>query len=451
MFVPSARLISFAAIVLVPFALVVAVAPSASTLAAAGILGFVLVAIIDAGSGAGRLRDLEVSFPATVRLTKDRAGQAELVLKSTASVPRRLRLGLAWPKEFGSQQEEMEVQLPEKTERATLRWPVTPVMRGSFGLGEYFVEALSPLGLWSMRTRRPIRCELRVYPNLQSDRKSVAAVFLNRGSHGSHVIRAMGKGRDFEKLRDYLPGDGMDEIHWKATAKRGRPVTKIFQVERTQEVYAIVDASRLTARTEVIATGAADGAVRIETHLERFVNAALILGVAAEQQGDHFGLITFSDRVHKFVRAKNGAQHFNVCRDALYTLQPRSVSPDFDELTGSIRLRLRKRSLLVFLTALDDPVLAEGFLKNIELLARQHLVIVTMIVPPEVRPLFSDDAVATVDGIYRDLGNHVRWQKLREIEKQLGQRGVRFVAVANGDLVARVVSNYAGIKQRQLL
>ena len=160
---PEARGISFAAIVLVPFALVMAVAPSSSTLAAAGILGFVLVAIIDAGSGAGRLRDLEVSFPATVRLTKDRAGQAELVLKWTASVPRRLRLGLAWPKEFGSQQEEMEVQLPEKTERATLRWPVTPLMRGSFGLGECFVEALSPLGLWSMRTRRPISCELRVF------------------------------------------------------------------------------------------------------------------------------------------------------------------------------------------------------------------------------------------------------------------------------------------------
>lgn len=451
MIVPSSRLILFSAVVLVPFALVMAVAPSASTFALAAMLGFVLVAIIDAASGAGRLRELEVSLPPTVRLTKDRVGQAELTLKWKASVPNRIRLGLAWPKEWGQQQEEMEVQLPEKAEQAKLRWPVTPLVRGNFKLSDCFVEALSPMGLWSMRARQKVSSELRVYPNLQSDRKSVSAVFLNRGSHGSHVIRAMGKGRDFEKLRDYLPGDGMDEIHWKATAKRGRPVTKVFQVERTQEVYAIVDASRLTARTEAVSTGYDNGTVCIETHLERFVNAALILGIAAEQQGDHFGLVTFSDRLHRLVRAKNGTQHFNVCRDALYTLQPRSVSPDFDELAGAIRLRLRKRSLLVFLTALDDPVLAEGFLKNIELLARQHLVIVTMIVPPEVRPLFSDDSVATVDGIYTDLGNHLRWQKLREIEKQLSQRGVRFAAVANGDLVAKVVSNYAGIKQRQLL
>ncbi len=451
MIVPSSRLILFAAVVLVPFALVMAVAPSAATVAATGMLVFVLVAILDAASGAGRLRDLSVSLAETVRLTKDREGQAELVLKWKATVPDRIRLGLAWPKELGPQREEMDVQLPGKSEQAKLLWPVTPLMRGCFRMEECFLEAASPLGLWSVRARKKITCEIRVYPNPQFDRRSVAAIFLNRGGHGSHVIRAMGKGRDFEKLRDYLPGDGMDEIHWKATAKRGHPVTKIFQVERTQEVYAVVDASRLTARTEAVPTGDGVGAVKIETHLERFVNAALILGIAAEQQGDHFGLITFSDRVHKFVRAKNGAQHFNICRDALHTLQPRAVSPDFDELAGALRLRLRKRSLLVFLTALDDPVLAEGFLKNIELLARQHLVIVTMIVPPEERPLFSDPGVATVDGIYEDLGNHIRWQKLREIEKQLGHRGVKFAAVANGELVARVVSDYAGIKRRQLL
>src|SRR5207249_6090507 len=86
-------------------------------------------------------------------------------------------------------------------------------------------------------------------PNLFSERKQLVALFLNRGTFGLHAQRQIGKGRDFEKLREYIPGDSFDEIHWKASAKRGRPVTKVFQIERTQEVYVIIDASRLSARS----------------------------------------------------------------------------------------------------------------------------------------------------------------------------------------------------------
>ena len=108
------------------------------------------------------------------------------------------------------------------------------------------------------------------------------------------------------------------------------------------------------------------------TTLERFVTAGLVLGLAAEQQGDLFGLLTFTNKVESFVRAKNGKAHFSACRDALYTLQPQVVTPDFDELCTFIRLRMRRRALLVILTSLDDPVLAESFVRNLELIRRQH-------------------------------------------------------------------------------
>src|SRR5207249_4933492 len=100
--------------------------------------------------------------------------------------------------------------------------------------------------------------------------------------------------------------------------------------------------------------------------------------LASEQQGHLFGLLTFSDKVQKFVRAKNGKAHYAACRDALYALQPQIVTPDFDELCSFIRLRLRRRALLVFLTALDDPVLAESFVRNMDLIRRQHLILVNM-------------------------------------------------------------------------
>src|SRR5262249_48823294 len=146
------------------------------------------------------------------------------------------------------------------------------------------------------------------------------------------------------------------------------------------------------------------------TVLERFVTASLVLGLAAEQQGDLFGLVTFSDKVEKFVRAKNGQAHYNACRDALYTLQPKTVTPDFDELCTFIRLRLRRRALLVFLTALDDPAIAESFVRNIELIRRQHLVLVNVVRPPGVNPVFSSPDVADVDDLYRHLGGHLQWR-----------------------------------------
>jgi uncharacterized protein (DUF58 family) len=173
--------------------------------------------------------------------------------------------------------------------------------------------------------------------------------------------------------------------------------------------------------------------------------------MAAERQGDLFGLLTFTDKVDRFVRAKNGQAHYSACRDALYTLQPQIVTPDYDEVCTFIRLRLRRRALLVFLTALDDPVLAESFVRNIELIHRQHLVLVNMIQPPGVEPVFANPNVASVDDLYERLGGHLLWHDLRELEKVLHRRGVRFSLLKNERLSAELVSQYLNVKRRQLL
>src|SRR5213075_2821695 len=152
----------------------------------------------------------------------------------------------------------------------------------------------------------------------------LAALFLNRGLFGFHAQRQVGKGREFEKLREYVPGDGYDEIHWKATARRGHPITKVFQIERTQEVYIVVDASRLSGRPALSAGRDAEPSDPLEprgaTILDRFLASALILGQAAEHQGDLFGVVAFADQVQTFLRARNGREHYSACREALFTL-----------------------------------------------------------------------------------------------------------------------------------
>lgn len=457
MIVPRTRLLLWISLIVLPFAAAGATIPGAFVISSILIGGLFAVVLVDAFMARGQLAGIRVHLPEVVRLQKDRPGVLEVRVQNESLSSRLLRVGFAFPREITSESDDRTVLLPAEAAFSRVDWDVTPNRRGQYFLEQAYIEAGSPLGFWAVRASQPARAEVRVYPNLFDERKNVAALFLRRGDLGVHAQRNAGQGRDFEKLRMYVPGDSYDEIHWKASAKRGHPVTKVFQIERTQEVYVIVDASRLTAReikvkNENAAPNSKDANVRTTTTvLERFVTAALILGLAAEQQGDQFGLITFSDRVLSFVRAKNGQAHYDACRDRLYTLHPQSVTPDFEELCSFIRLRLRKRALLIFLTALDDPLLAEGFESASQLISRQHLLIVDMIQPPGAVPLFSDEGVSQIDDLYRRLGGHLQWNTLRELEKKLKRRGVRFSLLDPEKLAAQVIAQHADVKRRQLL
>lgn len=444
MIVPRNRLLLWIALIVLPFSAVAATIPGALLVSGFLIGALFAVVIIDALLARGRLTGIRVQLPELVRLQKDRPGALTLRILNETMEGRPLRVGIAFPHEIATTADDRTIQLPAEAAVSSLEWAVTPTRRGQFFLERVYLEVVSPMGFWAARGSHEARAELRVYPNLFDERKNVAALFLRRGDLGVHAQRQAGQGRDFEKLREYVVGDSYDEIHWKASAKRGRPVTKVFQVERTQEVYVIVDASRLAAREiSVQATRT--------TILERYVTASLILGLAAEQQGDQFGLITFSDRVHSFVRAKNGQAHYDACRDRLYTLQPQDVTPDFEELCSFIRLRLRKRALLIFLTALDDPLLAESFAKASDLISRQHLIMVDMLQPAGAQPLFSDDGVEQVEDLYRRLSGHLQWHSLRELEKVLKRRGVRFSLLDAEKLAAQLITQHAEVKRRQLL
>lgn len=454
MIVPRTKLLGFTLVAVTPFATLLgaeAAGPgdSASAAVAAVCLAAALIAIVlDAVSALYRLEGVRVEMPDVVRLSKAREGVIPLRIASGHRRAARLRLGLALPPELEAPYEALDTTLPADAQHATVWWRCTPTRRGRYFLRNVYLEAPSLLGLWAMRGVSPGRAEVRVYPNLERDRRHLAALFLNRGPFGVHTHRQVGKGREFEQLREYIPGDSYEDIHWKATAKRSRPVTKVFQIERTQEVYVLVDASRLSAR---VPENVAHGNGSSLTQLERFITAALVLGLTAEQQGDHFGVAVFSDRIEQFVRAGSGKAHYSNCRDALYTLEPRIVNPDFDELCTFVRLRMRRRALLVILTNLDDPVLAQSFTRNVDLIRRQHLVLVNMITPQGVRPLFIDDRVGSLDDLYRNLAGHIRWHELRELERVLHHRGVSFALLDNERMAAQLVTQYIDVKQRQLL
>ncbi|MBI5091030.1 MAG: DUF58 domain-containing protein [Candidatus Hydrogenedentes bacterium] len=445
MIAPRSRLLFWTGMVLLPAGFLAAAVPPFTALCALAAAAFLVIAALDATASARILNGIRVETPPVIRLTKGRQGLINITIHNDSETARALRLGLALPVEMSSANEYLDTMLPSGARRLNVVWPCTALKRGNYALDRLYFESGSRLGFWAVRSSAPIQTEIRVYPNLAPDQKTLAALFLNRGGAGIHSQRQIGRGRDFEKLREYIPGDDFDEIHWKATAKRSRPVTKVFQIERTQEVYVVLDASRLSAR-ELEEPGGA-----IVTQFERFVNAALVLGQAAERQGDLYGVLAYADKVQRFVRARSGKAHYGACRDALYALEPQVVNPDFDELCSFIRLRMRRRALLLFLTNLDDPVLAESFVRSVELVARQHLVLVSMPTPPGVGPIFSGPDPGTSDALYGQLGGHMQWHTLREVQQVLRRRGVGFELLNNERMCAQLVTQYLSVKQRQAL
>jgi uncharacterized protein (DUF58 family) len=436
---PRSKLLWLTAALVLPSAIIAAVAPRTTLFAAAAVVMLLAIAAIDAILAPGRLRGVRVVLPALVRMSKDRKGTLEIRVERQRNVPKKIRLGLTLPPELVPDQEDITTDLPTENLIARLDWTCTPEQRGSFMVDTCYVGTASQLGLWDVRTSVSTNCEIRVYPNLLAEKKTAASLLLRHGREGVHLQRQVGQGREFEKLREYVHGDGFDEIHWKATARRGKPITKVFQVERTQEVYVVIDCSRLSGR-----------AIGGESILERYLISALLLGIASEQQSDLFGLIAFDDKIQRFVRAKNGKLHYGACRDALYSLKPRLVSPDFGELANFIRVRLRRRALLIFLTELDDPVIAESFERSIRLIARQHLILVNMLKPEGAAPLFTEPAAST-DELYERLSGHMCWQTLEETTRRLGRSGMRFHLLNPERPAFDLTEQYRSVKQRQLL
>ena len=431
-FAPTSRLLRLAAVLAVPLAgaggLVSALAaPCFALLAVAA-----LVAVWDAYRGRRRLEAVRIACPETVRLTKDAASALPIEIENGLPAALVLKLAPALPPGVSSEKTMDEVEAPPG--RSLYSWRLTGRERGDLELQRVYLATASPLGWWEARAELAVACRFRIYPNLRD--RSTAALFLRTPQIGLRMHRQVGKGREFENVRQYLSGDAFEDIHWKATARRSFPVVKLYRVEHAQEVYAVIDASRLSAREGI---------------LESYVDAALHLALVAEKQGDRFGLVTFSDRTHRFVRARNGLDHFRLCRETIYNLRAERVSPDFREVFTSLQLHLRQRSLVVFLTSLDDALLAESFERDIGLVARRHLVLVNVRQTAALTPLFQEEPPTDLDALYGGLAGQMQCNRMRALAAALGNRGVRLSVVSAERIKQQVAEGYLDVKRRQAL
>lgn len=445
MIIPAPAILRLVAATLIPAALLYAVTPQFRPLLLFVPLLVGMVALADLLILFRYRNRLTVTAPSRLSLVCGRPGQLAIAIRAHNQTSYRLQVGLALPESFETTFHETRLTLPAAEEGICLDWPLTGTKRGRFQVMQCALRIGSPFRLWQLQTRHNLGTELRVYPNLRAERRRLASLFLERNDRQLQAQRQRGQGREFDRLRQYQTGDSLGDIHWKATAKRRQLITKEYQIERTQEVYLLIDSSRLSGRPVPTAEGGC------EPFLEQAVRTALILGSVAQRQGDLFGVAAFGSRVQGFVRAKTGKTHFGHCRDLLYTVQPGQDSPSFGELATFMAARLRRRALLIFIAPLDEPALAEDFVRAIRILSRRHLICVAMPQPPTAAPLFSSATLQSNDELYRHLAGHLTWHQLRELQQSLRLQGVRLMLVKDERLSADLVSHYLDVKRKQLL
>jgi uncharacterized protein (DUF58 family) len=204
-------------------------------------------------------------------------------------------------------------------------------------------------------------------------------------------------------------------------------------------VLVVIDAGRLSSRQR-----------GKEPVLDSYINAALFLGQIAQKNGDHFGVLTFSDRVNSYIRPSSGKAHINACRELLCQQEQTSHSPAFDELFSFLRLHLSKRTLILVLTDLDDPLLSEKFLSYVDVAIKRHLRHVCMPLPEDSCSLF-EKPVSSVDEIYQSITGDLMGRDLEVLRRELAAKGVTLKLVAPENCAVALVNQYLEVKQRQLL
>ncbi len=422
------------------------------------LMPFVLLCIIigiDAFLVATNASQINVNFPEFVRLSKHSDGKIIIKISARCAKDTILRIGLCFSDDFIFNPDGESIKYPKLKPLVETSIFCTPLKRGSFKFTHCYIEQYSLLGLWSARCSKKISLEIKVYPDLSDERRVMAGIFLNQKQIGFHTQRLLGQGKSFSKLRDYIHGDPLNSIHWKATAKRGHLVTKEFEIEKTQQVYIIIDSSRLsnrvTKQSEENNVTLDSPNFKPDTIFEKYLVSALIMGLVAEKQGDQFGLLAFDNKVNKFIRAKSGPSHFQICKDAIFSLYPKIVTPNFEELATYIHLNIRRRALLIFLTNLDIPVIAESFINSTKIISKKHLLYVSSIKTHETSQMYAEQTPHSTKQLYDFLGRHIKWQSNQDLIKILKKKGIKFSQFDKEELCLQLISQYMNVKQQQIL
>ncbi len=316
-------------------------------------------------------------------------------------------------------------------------YTVTPPRRGDYRFGDLYLRWDSLLGLLRRQTQIAAVGTVKVYPNVMDVRKYDLMLRRNRlWELGLRSVRAIGGGAEFERLRDYTPDDEYRRISWKATARRGKPISMEFETERSQNIFCLLDIGRMM-RSPVGEVAKMDYAI----------NAVLLLTYVAAQKGDRIGLLTFADRVETYVAPHSGKVQFQRMLEQLYAVEGQAVEPDYNAAFSYFSARQHKRGLVLLFTDLTGSITTESLIAQMTRLRLRHLPLLVTLSDPTVQRLARQPIRDSATLYQRSVAEQLLAERQLTLER-LRQRGVQTLDAPADELSVAVINRYLAIKEK---
>ena len=336
-----------------------------------------------------------------------------------------------------------EAYIPQ-AEAKTIRYSLRPTHRGVYGFGRVRVFVASPIGL----LRRRFTCceahDVKVYPSfLMLHQYELLAISNNLTEMGIKRIRRVGHHTDFEQIKDYVAGDDFRTINWKASARRSKLMVNVYQDERSQQIYNVIDKGRVMQQ-----------AFRGMTLLDYSINASLVLSYVAMYKEDRAGLATFSNDFDTFVPASRRPGHMQTLLETLYAQQTEFGETDYSALVANLNKHVTKRSLVVLYTNFTGLVSMQRQLPYLQQLNKRHRLLVVFFEDEELKEYISTHHAPltthrSTESYYRQVMADRFVYEQRLIVSTLRQHGILSLLTTPQNLSVDVINRYLEMKSRQ--
>ncbi|MGZ6804066.1 MAG: DUF58 domain-containing protein [Nocardioidaceae bacterium] len=343
----------------------------------------------------------------------------------------------AWQPSAGAEDDRHRVRL-EPDGSAVVVTGLRPRRRGDLRALGVTVRVRGPLGLAARQRTLEVPGRVRSLPPFDSRKHLPSRLARLRDLDGRAAVRVRGSGTEFDSLREYVRGDDVRSIDWRATARTRTVVVRTWQPERDRRVVLVLDTSRTSA-------GRVDDVPRLDSAMD----AALLLAALAARAGDRVDFVAGDRRVRARLRAAGARDVAAHLQEAMADLEPVIAEADWAALAGAVTATGRQRALVVLLTPLEPAAVEEGLLPVLPTLTRHHRVVVASVRDPALERLAS--ARATLEEVYDAAAAEQVLGRRRRTAELLRALGVDVVDAAAERLPPALADHYLALKARGLL
>lgn len=424
--------------------LAIALAVGVIPLVLAGLAGYPTYAVLGGWIGLCLLlTGLDVALaasPRTVSVTRRVPARTRIGEPVPVSValhnhgPRALRAVIrdAWQPTAGAPTTRQQLSIPSG-ERARVAIPLLPRRRGELVSEFVMIRSRGPLGLAGRQARHRVRGAIRVLPAFSSRKHLPSRLARLRELDGNTSIQVRGQGTEFDSLREYVRGDDVRSIDWRATARAGTTMLRTWRPERDRHVVIIID----TGRTAAARVG--DG-TRVDAALE----AALLLAALASRAGDHVHLLMYDRVVRARVTGVDGAALLPALTDAMAPVHARLVDTDWHGAFAAVRTLTTRPSLIVVLTAQDAAESARTFLGAFPNASRATTVLVGSVTDDDIGALARQRA--SREEIYLAAAAERTLRDAENVADAVRRAGGEAIAADPEELPPRIADRYLELK-----